>query len=348
MLGRHHVDGVHGGVEALGHHDHAAVVERGAGDLLARALRDEALRGGEHAVGQLGVAGHEIAARQGVVLGLGHEVGRHHDGVGRGVGQHADLGGASHHVDAHVAGDVALGGRHVGVAWPHDLVDRRDGLGAVGHGCHGLGAAHGVDLVHARERRGGERVGVEAAVPLRRGHHDHAGHARDLGGDGVHQDGRGVLGASARHVDGGGGDGRHLDPEQSAVGAGGEPGLLALALVEVADLVARLRERGEKLLRHVLERAGERLVGHAEGIRAGAVEAQAARAHRRVSVGADVVHDLLGSLHDLGRQGPRAAVEVRLREPAAPLEHDLPHDAPPSLVTSARRRARSRILPSQR
>ena len=177
---------------------------------------------------------------------------------------------------------------------------------------------------------------------------DHALHAGHLCRDGVHEDGGGVLRAAAGHVDRGGGHGRHLHAEHRAVRAGGEPGLLALALVEVADLVARLRERGEELRRHGVERAGEHLVGHAEGVRAGAVEAQAALAHRRVAARADVVHDLLGSLHDLGRQRARAAVEVRLREPAAPLENDLPHDALPSLATSARRRARSRILLSQR
>ena len=91
VLGRDDVHGIDSGVEVVGHHDHAAVVEGGAGDLLARGLAHELLGGGEDAGGQLGVAGHEVAAGQGVMLGLRHEVGGHDHGVGRGVREHANL-----------------------------------------------------------------------------------------------------------------------------------------------------------------------------------------------------------------------------------------------------------------
>ena len=349
VLGGHHVDGLGGRVKRLGHHDDAAVVQARAGDVLARGLGHQALGGRKDAVGQRGVAGHQVAAGKRVVLGLSHEVGCHHHGVGRGVGQHADLRGAGHHVDAHVARDVALGGRHVGVAGADNLVARGDGLGAVGHGADGLGAADGVDLVDAGQGRGGQGVGREGPVTLGRGHHDHARHAGHLGGNGVHEHGGGVLGAAAGHVDGGGGHRRHLDAQQRPVRARGEPGLLALLLVEGQDLVAGAGEGLQKLRVHHGGRGLDQLVRHAEALGAGAVEARAVLAHRGVPAVAHVAHDVLGGVHDLARQCP-GAVEVGLSEGAAAGEFYLPHCYASLVValTSARRAARSRILLSQR
>ena len=94
------------------------------------------------------------------MLGLGHQVGRDHHGFGRGIGQHANLGGAGDHVDAHVARDNLLGCGDKGVARSGDLVDTRNGLGTVRQRGHGLGAAHHIDLVHAAELGRGERIGL--------------------------------------------------------------------------------------------------------------------------------------------------------------------------------------------
>ena len=60
------------------------------------------------------------------MLRLRHEVGSDHNGIGRGIRKHADLGGSRDHVDAHVTRDAALGGGNEGIAGAHDLLDGRD------------------------------------------------------------------------------------------------------------------------------------------------------------------------------------------------------------------------------
>ncbi len=247
------------------------------------------------------------------MLGLGHEVSRHHDRVGGRVCQDADLGGPGDHVDAHVAGDVALGCRHVGVAGAHDLVDAGDGLGAIGHGANRLRAAHGIDLVDARHRGCCQRICRERAVVLWRRHHDHAAHARNLCRDGVHEHRRGVLRATARHVDGHGVERRHLHAQDGAVGPRLEPGVLALTFVELANLAVRATQGREELGIHHAGGGVYQLLRDAELARAGAVEALAVLTHGLVAPLAHVVHDGGGALHHLAGKRPRA-VEICLRE----------------------------------
>ena len=84
---------------------------------------------------------------------------------------------------------------------PDDLVDARDGVGAVRERGDRLRAAHLVDLVDARLGGGRERVRVDRAVG--RGRHDHRDllDARHDRGDRVHEHARRVARAAARHVD---------------------------------------------------------------------------------------------------------------------------------------------------
>ena len=58
-----------------------------------------------------------------------------------------------------------LGGRHPCVAGADDLLDRFDGLGAVGKGGHGLGAAHGPHLI---DRRAAQAVPASPGRPCHR------------------------------------------------------------------------------------------------------------------------------------------------------------------------------------
>ena len=57
---------------------------------------------------ELGALSYEVARRQRIVLGLGHEIGSDHGCLGARVGEHADLGGARDHVDAHIARDKGV------------------------------------------------------------------------------------------------------------------------------------------------------------------------------------------------------------------------------------------------
>ena len=125
-------------------------------------------------VGQVGVGRHQVRRRARVVFGLRHQIDRDECRHGGLVGEHEHLGGAGEHVDAHVAHHELLGGGDVRVARTDDLVDARDGVGAIGERGDRLSAADLVDLGDTGLRGGGQRVGVHRAVRRRR--HDH----RDL------------------------------------------------------------------------------------------------------------------------------------------------------------------------
>src|SRR5690606_11790392 len=145
-----------------------------------------------------------------IVLGLGEEV----DGADRGVGvvvcDDDGLSGAVDRVDADVAVDGALGEGDVDVAGADDLVDAREGLGAVGEGGDGLGAAAAEDAASAGDGRGGERDVGHAAIRGGRANDDDVLDARYPGRhDGVEYGG-GVGRLSAGRVEADGLDGAHL------------------------------------------------------------------------------------------------------------------------------------------
>ena len=236
------------------------------------------------------------------MLGLGHQVCRDHHGLGRGIGQHADLGGASDHVDSHVARDNLLGRGDKGVARAGDLVDARNGLGAVRQRGHGLSAAHHINLVHATELCRGKRVRADQAILLRRGHHDHALDAGDLGGNGVHEHRGGILRATARHIDASRRERGHLNAEYRAVRARGKPALLDLALVELANLARGLLKRGDKGRVKAFERGIDLLLRQAEALQLNAVKTLTVIAHRGIPVGTHVGHDIAGGVDDVLRQ----------------------------------------------
>ena len=127
-------------------------------------------------VGERGVVGDQDRLRAGVVLGLRQQVGGDPIGVSGLVGEDEHLGRAGDHVDADLAEHQALGRRHIGVAGPDDLGDRRNGLGAVGERGHRLRAADAIDLVDAGELGRRQHQGRELAV--RRRHHHHQPRAR--------------------------------------------------------------------------------------------------------------------------------------------------------------------------
>ena len=103
------------------------------------------------------------------MLGLGDQVGGQVAGIGRGVGEDADLGGAGLGVDADDSLEQPLGSGDVDIARPSHQVDPWTVLGAVGEHRHGLGAADGVDLVDAEQPAGSQhrRVRQPAVLALR-------------------------------------------------------------------------------------------------------------------------------------------------------------------------------------
>ena len=137
---------------------------------------------------------------------------------------------------------------------------------------------------------------------MRRGHHDHALNAGNLGGNGVHKHGGRVLRATARHVDAGRSKRGHLNAEHRAVRARGKPALLDLALVELANLARSLFERGDKGRIEAFERGIDLLLRQTEALQLNTVKTLAVIAHRGIAVGTHVGHDIASGVDDVLRQ----------------------------------------------
>ena len=133
------------------------------------------------------------ACRQGVVLGLADQVGRHVARLGALVCQHEYLGGTRLGVDADHAPQQPLGRYAVDVGWPCHEVDRFAGLALVleaeGEHGHRAGSTCGVDLLDAQECAGTEDRGVREPAVLALGWTGQCErcHASHLGGHDVHQ-----------------------------------------------------------------------------------------------------------------------------------------------------------------
>ena len=91
----------------------------------------------------------------------------------------------------------------------------------------GLGAADGIDLLHAEQGADGEDAGVRQPTELTlrgRGDRD-GGDAGDQGGHNVHDDAGGQRGEAARHVEADTLDGDVAELDSGAVGEDGGPGV---------------------------------------------------------------------------------------------------------------------------
>ena len=103
VLRRDDVHGLERLRDVAAHHDEPLVGQRRRGDLGARGRFQVSLHGALHLVGVGFVERHQVARRQRIVLGLGHEVDGHERRVGRGIGHHAHLGRARDHVYPDIA-----------------------------------------------------------------------------------------------------------------------------------------------------------------------------------------------------------------------------------------------------
>ena len=239
------------------------------------------------------------------MLGLGEQVRGDPRGIVGGIGDHQDLGGAGDHVDADGAEDQPLGGGDIGVAGAHDLVDRRDGLGAVGERGDGLGPAHAIDLGDPGDLRGGHHRRVEPAVRRRHDHGD-ALHAGDARRDRVHQHGTRISGGAARHV----------EPDRvERAPAGPEPDAGFVPVVEVGRHQAAVE--GLDPFRRLHQRVAHR-VGRGGGLgdtvirrkpkrvrcQRDAVEARRVVEQRRVAAGTHCLHDGRRLAVDILRDAP--------------------------------------------
>ena len=129
MFRRDAVDQVGPLIEVVDDDRGAVCAPAGAGDISARHGPELALDGADHGIGEIRVVGDQDRLRRLVVLGLGQQVGGNPGRIIVAIGQHQDFRRPGDQVDADPTEDPPLGGRHIGVAWADDLVDRA--MGAV-------------------------------------------------------------------------------------------------------------------------------------------------------------------------------------------------------------------------
>ena len=263
MLGRDGVDQRHRFVEIAHHDDRAEIAPRRGGDLSARQSCKLNLHRAFDRAGELFVVGHQDRLRAGVVLGLGQKIGGDPVRIAGVVGDDQHLGGAGDHVDADLAEHHALGRRHIGVAGPDDLGDRRNRLGAVGERRDRLRAADAINLVDAGELRRRQHQRVELAAGRRHHHHDPR-HAGDLGRHRIHQHRGRIGGGAARHVKADRVDRRPARAELDAERIGEAVVLRHLPAMKNLDAVAGEFERVERGRRAVTQRGGDLFRCHLE------------------------------------------------------------------------------------
>ena len=291
VLRGHGVCDLNAAGEIVRHDDLAVVLDRGAGDL-------PALQSGKlgfdlrlHRFGQrLGIR-HQHRAGQHVVFGLGQHIRRDKAGVGLAVRQHQHLAGPGDGVDGHLAVDLALGLGHVGVAGTHDLVHPRDGLGAEGHGGHGLGPARLEDPGDARDLRRGEDRGVDPAVLSAGGAHDDLAAAGDLRRHHVHHHRGGVGGGAGGDVKARALDGQHLLPHDHTAGAGEEKAVSQLLFVVLADVALGQTQGVEKLRLGFGHGLVDLRLGHQHGIQLCPVKFLGVFQNRGVAVDSHILQD---------------------------------------------------------
>ena len=236
-----------------------------------------------------GIGRKQQRLRRLVVLGLREEIHRHPVGRRAAVRNDEDLGWAGHHVDADFAEHLALGLGHVDIAWADDLVDSRHRCGAVRERRDRLRAADRDDAVDAGEGGRGEHQ----RVGLRTDHHQLT-HARNLGGDRVHQHRGRVRGLAAGHIEPDAIERRDALPEPGAIGFDVFPRLLQLPFMKCPDP----RVRGPQRIELVCGNPDAWLDFQAgDGTRRDPVELPRVAEHRGVAasahVGKDAPHGLL-------------------------------------------------------
>ena len=199
-----------------------------------------------HRFGQGGVVRDQPAGRCRPVFRLPGEVQRHEAGIGGGIGEDQDIGGACEHVDPQRAEQLALGLGDIGIAGTGEHICRG---GAELAPCHGRDALHAADLqdgVGSGKMCGIEDGGIGAVCAACRGCGHHMWHAGGAGGCHCHQR-RGDMGiAAAGDIAARAADRDHLLPHGEA---GMQVGLEilyrgALCLGKAADRVMGIADGG--------------------------------------------------------------------------------------------------------
>ncbi len=133
------------------------------------------------------------------MLRLGEHIQRHPIRIGAPVTNDQDFRWAGHHVDTHASKHLALGGRHVDIAGADDLIHCGHGSSAASQGCNGLGTTNSKNSIDTGNIGGRENQVIDFAARSRDYHNDFV-HPSHFGGQGVHQNGRGITGFATRNI----------------------------------------------------------------------------------------------------------------------------------------------------
>ena len=218
-----------------------------------------------------------------------------------GVGDDQNLARAGDHVDGDLPEDLPLCLGDVDVPGADDLVHAGDAFGPVGKRGDGLRAADLENAVDARDVRRGQNGGRDPAARGGRGDHDDVFAARELRGDGVHQNGGRVGRRAAGDVDADVFDRHDLLPEDNAADLLHFIARADLALVIGADVFGGVLQKLHEILADFLARRVDHVGGDLQRARRGAVEFLAVFNERGVVAGDDVADDLAHGRGHVGR-----------------------------------------------
>ena len=215
MLRRDAVADVAGFFHAAGVDQGTTIVERLGDDFSAGHVGQQAGHGRLHSVDVLRIRAEQDALSHLVMLGLTEEIHRHPVWRCGAIGEHQNFAWARDHVDAHRAENSALRGGYISVPRAGDFVNARYRRRAVRQCANRLRTANAKPArdpgyIGSRQQQGVGGTGV--------GHdHDDLAHARNMGGNGIHQQAGWIGCFAARHIDAGAINWRDFLSEQTAV-----------------------------------------------------------------------------------------------------------------------------------
>ena len=253
MLGRDPVADRGGLSQIAGENEQRPAIDAGGDNFAPLHVGQLPLHGRRHGFEIGGVRGDQNRLRLFVMFGLGKQVHRDPVGIGAAVADDGKFGGPGYHVDADLAEHQLFRDGYIDIARAGNLVDFGNGRGAIGHGADRLGAADGIEPIHAGQRRRGQyRVVAGAMGKRRRGDNlADAGYAR---GNRQHQHGRRIACLAAGDVNAHARQSANLLPVYRAVLFGVLPGTLLLGLVITPDAFGGVAQGAGTRRRQPLQR----------------------------------------------------------------------------------------------
>ena len=147
----------------------------------------------------VGIWAQQNALRQLIVLGLRKQIHGHPLRRRCTIGQDQNFARACNHVNAYGAKHALFCAGHIGIARARYFVDFGNCGCAIGQSGHGLCAANGEGSRHTRHIGCGQHQRIFHALG-RGDHHDDLFNTCHMRRDGVHQNGRGISGLAAWHI----------------------------------------------------------------------------------------------------------------------------------------------------